>query len=150
MIKMTRILMPTDLSEYADHAFSYGTELASAYDATLYLLHVVDPQWLATYCYPGHVDELLQRFTKSAATALQELREGIEGTRVKIVVRVGNPAIETVRFARDHDVDLVVLATHGRTGLTHALIGSVAERIIRMAPCPVLSIKHPENEFATP
>jgi nucleotide-binding universal stress UspA family protein len=58
--------------------------------------------------------------------------------------------VEIVRFAREWKVDVIVLATHGRTGLSHALIGSVAEKVVQMAPCPVLSIKHPEHEFVMP
>ena len=55
-----------------------------------------------------------------------------------------------IRYARDHDIDLIVLATHGRSGLSHALIGSVAEKVVQMAPCPVLTVKHPEHEFVLP
>lgn len=73
------------------------------------------------------------------------------GDRVgRAEVLLGAPHVEIVRYARKEEMDLIVLATHGRTGLAHALIGSVAEKVVQMAPCPVLTIKHPEHEFIMP
>ena len=65
-------------------------------------------------------------------------------------LRVGSPHVQIVQHARDEDIDLVVVATHGRSGLKHALIGSVAEKIVQMPPCPALTVKHPEHEFVMP
>ena len=63
---------------------------------------------------------------------------------------VGAPHVEIVRYARQQDIDLIVQSTHGRTGLSHALIGSTAEKIVQMAPCPVMTVKNPEHEFVMP
>ena len=153
MIEIKRILVPTDLSEYAHHALTYAAELASAYDAALYLLHVVDLQWnnaVGSADFPGPVGDMLPRITETAEKDLDEIKEKIEGIEVNASIVTGSPHVEIVRFAREWKVDVIVLATHGRTGLSHALIGSVAEKVVQMAPCPVLSIKHPEHEFVMP
>ena len=65
-------------------------------------------------------------------------------------VLMGHPFVEIIRYAREQDVDCIVLGTHGRSGLSHLLLGSVAERVVRKAPCPVLTVRHPEHEFVMP
>ena len=65
-------------------------------------------------------------------------------------LRKGSPFLEIVRYAKDKNIDLIVLGTHGRSGLSHVLLGSVAERVVRKAPCPVLTVRHPEHEFVMP
>ncbi len=152
MIKLKKILYPTDLSEYAVHALPYAIELASTYDARLYLLYVVDNYLLGApgSGFAGQPDDLLSRVKESGVNSLKYLREQIKGVEVESAVLIGTPHVEIVRFAREQDIDLIVLATHGRRGIAHALIGSVAEKVVQMAPCPVLAVKHPEHEFVLP
>jgi len=76
-----------------------------------------------------------------------ELKKGIT---VETIHRVGVPFVEIIKAAREKEVDLIVIATHGKSGLSHILFGSVAEKVVRKAPCPVLSIRHPEHEFIMP
>jgi glycine betaine transporter len=77
-------------------------------------------------------------------------REIKASLKVEQMIRIGVPFLEIVRAAKEKDVDLIVLGTHGRTGLSHALIGSVAEKVVHHAHCPVLSIKHPQYKFISP
>jgi nucleotide-binding universal stress UspA family protein len=92
----------------------------------------------------------LNAWRRYAEKGLIKLAETIGEIDVVTSLRVGSPHVQIVQHARDEDIDLVVVATHGRSGLKHALIGSVAEKIVQMAPCPVLTVKHPEHEFVMP
>ncbi len=153
MIEIKKILVPTDLSEHASHALDYATELASTYGATIYLFHVVDIHWGGlgnSAFFPGPTGDYLPRLMETAETELYEMKEKIDRVEVEISVVTGAPHVEVVRFAKKENMDLIALATHGRTGLSHALIGSVAEKVVQMAPCPVLTIKHPDHKFALP
>ena len=153
MIDIKKILMPTDLSEYAHHALVYASELSSTFGATLHLIYVVDTEWLVTYggLALHHLEEtILDRLKKEGEEDLQELKRELGEIEVETAVRVGNPPVAVERYARENDIDLIVLATHGRTGLSHVLFGSKAERLVQSAPCPVLTIKHPEHEFVLP
>jgi nucleotide-binding universal stress UspA family protein len=153
MIKIKEILLPTDLSEYAGHALEYAQELAKTYKSRLHLVHVVDTHWIGPANaaeFPGQVSNYMQEFRNSGAEGLQRMEGELTDIPIETSVIVGVPHVEIVRYARDNNIDIIVLATHGRRGLAHALIGSVAEKIVQMAPCPVLTVKHPEHEFVVP
>ncbi|NKB70645.1 MAG: universal stress protein [Candidatus Latescibacteria bacterium] len=154
MIRLEKILVPTDLSEHARYALPYAVELARMYGAELHLVHVVEPVWGASYAlyaeFPGPVADNLDQVKADQAKAVAELAAEIKDVAVQTRVLAGPPLVQIVRYARDHEIDLIVLATHGRTGLSHALIGSVAEKVVQMAPCPTLTVKHPEHEFVLP
>jgi nucleotide-binding universal stress UspA family protein len=155
MIDLRRILIPTDFSKFSDVAVSYATALAEKFGAELYLLHVV--QDLAVF-----VPEAVavtpplvippEQFRASAEAALAKaIQSGqLKGLRVQPVVREGAPFYEIVRFAKEEAIDLIVMGTHGHSGLVHVLLGSVTERVVRKAPCPVLTVRHPEHEFVHP
>jgi nucleotide-binding universal stress UspA family protein len=154
MIDIKKILCPTDFSDFSTHALTYAVSFAQQYKAKLLLLHVVDvflhdPVYFAPYVPDGSAFE---DFEKKARARLEEIcKENVPaGIEVEPVVRVGRAFVEIVRAARELEVDLIVIATHGRTGLSHAMFGSTAEKVVRKASCPVLSIKHPEHEFAMP
>ena len=129
MIELHRILVPSDFSETSAAALRYAVNLARQFNARLYLLHVPD--------YPGAAtgDQLRELVTNDEAEALH----------VECAMRVGLPAEEIVRFALDHSADLVVMGTHGREGIDRLLLGSVAETVVRKAPCPVLTVHHPDR-----
>jgi nucleotide-binding universal stress UspA family protein len=154
MISIRNILVPLDLGDYAVHALPYARELATTFGATLHLLHVVDSRWVAGAggaAFPEYGDNLMKRFEDDATRALDQVRTGLpQALSVTTAIRIGPPHVQVVQYARDLEVDLIVIATHGRSGLKHALIGSVAEKVVHMAPCPVLSMKHPEHEFIMP
>ena len=119
MIEIRTILAPTDFSPHAEKAVRFACGLAERFEAELHLLHVQSRQALS----------------ESLAPSWGRPRS------VVTVVRWGTPVEEIVAYAREASVDLIVIATHGRTGLSHVLLGSVAERMIREAPCPTLTIR---------
>ena len=156
MIAPRRILVATDFSEPAKAALDYGRSFARAYGARLCLLHVVDDIATRTAELTGSfvsVDRVQQRMEADARARLEALLddEDREVLRPELVVlRSGAPAQTILAFADGHQTDLIVVGTHGRTGLSRLFMGSVAQHIVRMAPCPVLTVRHPERGFLQP
>ena len=148
MIEIQKILIPTDFSEYSQHALKYAVALAQSFKAKLYVVHVWEHAIVAapTETFPTEILAGAERSVKERLNQLtQELRT--KGIDVEPVFGSGIAHSEIVKTAKELDVDLITLATHGRTGLRHLVFGSTAEKIIRLAPCPVLVVKHPEHEF---
>ena len=152
MIRIKNILVPTDLSDHAAYALNYARELASTYQASLHLLNVLETSWASSvsFDFSAMIAESLPEYQQAMQARLDAVGSEIEGIDVSRAVETGSPHAAIVSYAKNNDIDLIVIATHGRTGLSHALIGSVAEKVVQMAPCPVLTIKHPEHEFALP
>ena len=155
MIKIEKILFPTDFSEHSKHAFTYALSFAREYGAQLHMLHVVeDVQYLAN-AYMFDVP-MMPSFTDMEENRQKEMEEFIErevtdaSIKIEKSIRHGRPFLEIIQAAKDESVDLIVIATHGRGGLEHALFGSTAEKVVRKAPCPVLSIRLPGHEFQMP
>jgi nucleotide-binding universal stress UspA family protein len=141
MLPIRKILHPTDFSEYSEAAFRLACALARDYGAPLVVLHVSSPLVVAygegVFALPPplpvpDLDDYLVR-----------LRPASEGVTIDPRFVEGDPAAEIVRFAAEELCDLIVLGTHGRTGLRRLLMGSVAEHVVRKAPCPVLTVKAP-------
>lgn len=151
MISIKRILVPTDFSEHSLQAITYACELARRFAAELHLLHVAVPLAMPMP-YMGTVSDEVFDPEKSARKALAELEHpGFETlSPVERIVRTGTPFVEIVRHAKENDIDLIVMGTHGRTGLVHALIGSVAEKVVRKASCPVLTVRPEGHQFIMP
>lgn len=153
-IRIKKILCPTDFSECSLYALTYAIAFAEQYKAKLLLLHVVDvflhdPAYFAPYV-PER--SMFSGYEEDAQSRLRTIvREKVPGEiKTKIIVREGRAFAEIVKSAREEKVDMIVTGTHGRTGLSHAMFGSTAEKVVRKAACPVLSIKHPEHEFVMP
>jgi nucleotide-binding universal stress UspA family protein len=144
------ILLPTDFSECAECALPYATDLARLMGARLVCLHVVEPTLppvgYAPVAEPLPVVDVSEQLQQSAARELPRLaeREECAGLQVEEVIGHGEAAAEIVRVARAHDVDLIVISSHGRTGLGRMLFGSTAESVVRHAHCPVLVVKPEE------
>ena len=152
--KLQRILVPVDFSETAKKALQYALPFAKAFDAELVLVYVIQ-----SYSLPpeiGYVPpELLVNqgdFIHSAREELDKWRAREIGGRARAQARVceGVPWQEVVTVARETNADLIIMATHGLTGLKHALLGSVTERVARHAPCPVLVVRERERDFVSP
>jgi nucleotide-binding universal stress UspA family protein len=155
MISIRRILCPVDFSESSTHAIEYALAFASAYRAELRLLHVVYPPSYGVGADGINIDITVQMTEHVEKTSREQLHALAENARtswpeVTEEILTGVPFLEIIRSARAAQADLIVMGTHGRTGLAHALIGSVAERVVRKAPCPVLTVKHPEHDFVMP
>jgi universal stress protein A len=146
VIEIKSILAPTDFSPHSEQAVRYACRLAERLDSELHLLHVLSE------IVPAGPDPLLmpvmpaQFYKESEERAQETLDRSLDPSwgkpgKVTRAVRWGSPVESIVSYAVDHRVDLVIISTHGRTGLSHVLLGSVAERIVREAPCPVLTIR---------
>ncbi|MCS6851906.1 MAG: universal stress protein [Gemmataceae bacterium] len=155
MIDLKRILVPTDFSKFSQRALAYAAAFAEKFGAEVYLLHVVQDLALfipdmITVSPPlaPSVDQL----TAAARDAFQRLIEENRLDRLTLhcEVREGTPFYEIIRFAKEADIDLIIMGTHGHTGLAHVLLGSVTEKVVRKAPCPVLTVRDPEHEFIHP
>lgn len=142
-----RILWPTDFSPLSKAALPHAVGLASSAGAELVLLHVMPlPAMYAAPDVSGAVWIPLQRKTRAAAQRqLRRLEKQVKGPNLHThtVLTEGIPFLQILRAAKRLRCDLIVLATHGRTGLIHAIMGSVAENVIRRAPCPVLTVRPP-------
>jgi len=154
MISLTNILVATDFSEASEVAVTYGRVLAKAFGSRLHLLHVV-PEALAlpwaAVTDGASLQDLQQQWERESQERLrQELPEALRADdRVLMVTRAGDPVRQITNYARTEKVDLIVLGTHGRGFVAHVFLGSVAQNVIRHAPCPVLTVRHPQHEFVT-
>lgn len=156
MIALRNVLIATDFGEAADVALAYARALASRFGATLHVLHVVESIYIAAVGpenYVAMAPQLQREVEKTAAKRLDELlidsdRSGPPARPA--ILTSSAPASAIVDYARDHDIDLIVMGTHGRGALAHIVMGSVAESVVRLAPCPVLTVRHPEREFVRP
>jgi nucleotide-binding universal stress UspA family protein len=136
------ILVPMDFSEHSRAALRYARELAATYEARLEVVHVIEEEVMPVVYGLDAVAPPTEQVHKQAAQALRTLiTEEIGTEQVATTVTIGHPAAEVLTYATAHEVDLIVIATHGRTGLKHFLMGSVAEKVVRMAPCPVFTVK---------
>jgi nucleotide-binding universal stress UspA family protein len=150
MIVLKRILIPHDFSETSDEAVKYAMALGRTFGARLYFLHVAL--------------QAIDEFEVELPVGLEESqRAGIRDRLLRVVtpqedvefnpefaVRKGTPAAEIARYAADEDIDLIVMGTHGRGLVGHMMLGSVAEKVVRTAPCPVLTLRNPTHGFVLP
>ena len=152
MIALKKILISTDFSEASTAAVKYGCALADAFHASLHVLHVIEEPFVQGWA--GVPDQVSFRQTvhEQAIRQLDQVLSHTERDRfnAQLVTKFGAPFVEVVRYAREQEIDLIVMGTHGRGPIAHMLIGSVAEKVVRKAPCPVLTVRHPEHEFVLP
>ena len=144
MMKIRQILAPTDFSEFSKQAVARAYELAQTFGAKLVLLHVIEalPSYIG-FIPPGGAAMLLADLERQVHLDLAEVLPEAEAAEVEVThqVVVGSPSREIVQVAAAEKVDLIVIATHGRSGLSRLFMGSVAERVVRTAPCPVMTIR---------
>lgn len=154
MVTLKNILVATDFSEPSGVALNYGRDLARSYNARLHVLHVVE--------------DVMMRFSPEVGYAMPQMQKDLEAVAsrdlnalitdddrrtlgIQTVVRTGvNMAEAIVRYASENAVDLIITGTHGRGVVKHFLMGSVAERVVRTAPCPVLTVRAHERDFIAP
>ena len=163
IVVLHRILVPTDFSETSAAAVNYGVALARAFHAQLFLLHVEARHDLEVMVEGELVVEKQLREEGHTAPPHQNAARELLGklltedeqreTRAEYVLRAsgaGGPYVEIVRYAKERNIDLIVMGTHGRGFMAHMLMGNVAEKVVRKSPCPVLTVRHPEHEFILP
>lgn len=144
-MQISRILFPTDFSHDAEHAFQYALTFARKLGAELHLLHVIYfPPQTPEY----DIGQVIDSLVKNAEDSLKKLVESVPEPHpvFRLDVQVGVEHVEITKFAEREQIDLIVMGTRGRTGLAHVFLGSVAERVVRHAPCPVLTVKLPAQK----
>jgi len=151
-INIKRILVPVDFSPLSKKALFYAARLAQQFNAQLDLLHVIEPEVLPAFdgymiAPPPISNGAGASCAGQMKTWVNSIRNNTTVTRVGSMLRRGLPAFEIMEAAKELDVDLIVIATHGYTGWKHFAIGSTAERVVRAAPCPVLVVREKEHEF---
>ena len=151
-MEIRSILFPTDFSECANFALSYATSFARQASASIICVHVIEPV-VPTVGYTGMAEplpiaDISDQLADSAERELPKIAECDEcaGLLVEEVIAHGDAASEIVRVAGERGVDLIVISSHGRTGLGRMLFGSTAESVVRHAPCPVLVVKPPQSD----
>jgi universal stress protein A len=155
-INFRRILFPTDFSTTSAGALPYAVSLADVFNAELHCLHVVDDAYMYWTAMgpegvpvgPAAEDVLALGRSRMEAFSRDHL-QGL-GRPVSTEVRAGRPFAEIIGYARQHAIDLIVLATHGRGAIAHVLLGSTAEKVVRKSSCPVLTIRADGHEFVMP
>lgn len=144
MIDLKQVLVAVDFDEMSNVALNYARSLARTFGARLHVLHVMENPFMRPMANDPHAIEagitrrLLDTLTDEDRTVLHA---------VPVLRTSDAPAEEIVKYAQAEQIDLIVLGTHGRPGVAHFLMGSVAEKVVRTAPCPVLTLRHPEREF---
>lgn len=151
MFNIKNIIVPTDFSKLSASAFEHAKDLAERRDATIHLIYVLEktPPFLAVRSLDVTEDEVMKTMEEQAHKQLAETAAAFrEDSSIKIieVCRKGIDYEEIVKYSKEIDGNLIVIATHGRTGILHTLLGSVAEKVIRYAKCPVLVITPEEEE----
>lgn len=156
MIALKKILVPTDFGEAADAALNYARALARNFGASIDVLHVADDvssRMFAGEVYMAMPPTLQKDVEDMARKQLDERLIDNDPNPLPvqpIVISSNAPALTIVNYAKETGSDLIVMGTHGRGPMAHLLLGSVAERVVRLAGCPVLVIRHPEHEFILP
>lgn len=140
-----RILCPVDFSAFSDSAVGYASTLAQEAGAKLYLVHVDESQVPYDAGYAGYIPQLDPEAIKEKLAEVQPTLAGIETEHVMLSGRAADALVD---FANDHDIDLIVMGTHGRTGVARLVMGSIAEAVVRHAACPVLTVKLPARVAA--
>lgn len=151
-LQLRRILLPTDFSGCANYALPYAAAIARATNATVICVNVVEPI-VPAVGYTGMAEampiaEMSEQMEDSAERELPDVMncEDLHGVKVEEVIGHGDAAAEIVRVADEQQVDLIVISSHGRTGLGRIIFGSTAEAVVRHARCPVLVVKPPQEE----
>ena len=155
MIVLKNILVATDFSEASDVALTYGRDLARSYGAGLHVLHVTESLLIrfsidAPITYLPELQTHIEEEARRRIDALVTDEDKATLNARAVVITSAGTAEAIVQYATDLRIDLIVMGTHGRGALAQVLMGSVAERVVRTAPCPVLTVRHPEREFVAP
>ena len=152
MLKIERILCPVDFSEFSLKAYDYAYSLARHYESALFLEHVIEPL-AVSYPYDGFPAVLDQIYDDLSAKAGERLRAMVknrtDGKPPELIVNCGPVASSILTFAEERAADLIVMGTHGRQGLDRLTMGSVTEKILRKARCPVLAVRKPAHDFVS-
>jgi nucleotide-binding universal stress UspA family protein len=157
MIAIKTILLPTDGSECSVKAMAYALSFARQFGGRVIALHVIDRRWeeqtRVAFAEVGQdlTKKIREGYAQEAHRILKEVTDAGSKAGVPVEARIatGIPFDDIVRIGKELPADLIIMGTHGRTGVSHLLLGSVAERVVRRAPCPVLTVRKEEHDFVT-
>ncbi|MGK9477302.1 universal stress protein [Melioribacter sp. OK-6-Me] len=151
MSLIKKILVPVDFSEYSKEALKYAVQFAKQFNAKLYIIYVIEPVIYPADFSMGQVaiPSLENDIKKRAEEEMDSLIKSFVDPSLEtdIIIKTGKPFVEIIETARETDTDLIIMATHGHTGVEHLLFGSTAEKVVRKAPCPVLTMRKPIKGF---
>jgi nucleotide-binding universal stress UspA family protein len=150
VIELKRILVPTDFSDTSVVAVQYAIALAESLGSTVHVLHVLDNPLAYAWGAEAFIEPPADYYERIEERARERMDQVLsEAQRKKfdaqLVLRTGSPFAEIIEYAGEHAIDLIVMGTHGRGAVAHMLLGSVAERVVRKASCPVLTVREPER-----
>ena len=151
MLEIKKILIPIDFSDYSFKALNYAIDFAQLTNAELFIVYVIEPIIYPTDFTLGEVVPTFESTIEvNFSEQLKEIAEEKIGDKVKyhLLTKEGRPFLEIINAAKETDADLIIIATHGHTGMEHILFGSTAEKVVRKAPCPVLSLRDPIKGFS--
>ena len=148
---INKVLVPIDFSDYSKSALRYAVNFAKSFDAEIILIYVVEPVIYPPDFSMGQIamPSINTEWDDRAKDELQKLAKSeiIGAVKVKTIIKTGKPFVEIIETAKEENVDLIIIATHGRSGVEHILFGSTAEKVVRKAPCPVLTLREPIKGF---
>lgn len=151
MEQIKKILVPIDFSDYSKNALKYAAQFAKQFNAKIYLIYVVEPMIypadfsMGQVAIPSTDIDLHSRAEEELKKLSKDIVNG--NSHVEILIKTGKPFVEIIEAASANDIDLIIIATHGHTGVEHLLFGSTAEKVVRKAPCPVLTLREPVKGF---
>lgn len=155
MINIKKILVPTDFSETSKYAIQYAIEFAKSFGAEIEIVHVIfdESQIVAFYLPQVTFQNLDKELEESAEKQMKDFIESfpeLSSVTYSIKMLKGTAFVEIINEAKEYNADLIIIGTHGRTGLEHVLFGSTAEKVVRKAPCPVFTVKPKNFKFVMP
>lgn len=146
-----KVLVPVDFSDYSKSSLRYAVSFAKHFSADICLVYVVEPMVYPPDFSMGQIaiPSIDTEMDKRAYEELNNLAKKIipPDVKSKVIVKTGKPFVEIIETASEEDADLIIIATHGHTGIEHVLFGSTAEKVVRKAPCPVLTLREPVKGF---
>ncbi len=149
--EIKKILVPIDFSDYSKNALKYAVNFVETFKAEMFLIYVVEPVIYPPDFSMGQIaiPSVNTEWDERAKEELKKLAESEIPKEIKVqtIVKTGKPFIEIIDTATEKDIDLIVIATHGHSGVEHILFGSTAEKVVRKAPCPVLTLREPVKGF---
>lgn len=146
-----KVLVPIDFSDYSKSALKYAVNFAKSFNADIILIYVVEPIIYPPDFSMGQIamPSINTEWDDRAKDELQKLAKSeiADIANVKTVIKTGKPFVEIIETAKEENIDLIIIATHGHSGVEHILFGSTAEKVVRKAPCPVLTLREPIKGF---
>ncbi len=146
-----KVLVPIDFSDYSKSSLRYAVNFAKQFNAEIHLIYVVEPVIYPPDFSMGQIaiPSVNVEWNERAREELKKLAktEIPEGVKVKTILKNGKPFLEIIDTASEENIDLIIIATHGHSGVEHILFGSTAEKVVRKAPCPVLTLREPIKGF---